>query len=349
MVQRPTLKDVAAAAGVATTTVARVLSKTGYVAEDTRKRVEDALRATGYSVNSLARSLKSERSHIVGHLLRSTVPNPFYVRVARGVEDHVQSRGYTALTYNMQMQDEAERRGIQTFLGWRADAIIITTPMQSSDIEYIVSRGVPVVQVERPLTEKASRVLVRNRTGAEKAMQHLTQLGHRRIAYIGPEPPPPSEMFGYVERERFESYTGGMAAVGASTTGLVCFGEGYSVDVESAQGHGFMATRSLLNERTRPTAIFAGNDILAAGAMQAIYAAGLRIPDDISIVGFDDTLALYVSPLLTTVRLPARRLGAAAAKMAIDQLERPQPRPAAQELILDSEFIVRDSTGPAPS
>lgn len=348
MAQRPTLKDVAAVAGVATTTVTRVLSKTGYVAEDTRKRVEAAVRKTGYSVNSLARSLKSERSHIIGHLLRSTVPNPFYVRVARGVEDHVQSRGYTALTYNMQVRDEAERRGIETFLGWRADAIIITTPMQSDDVEYVVSRGVPVVQVERPMTLKASRVVVRNRTGALLAMQHLTALGHRRIAYVGPEPPPPSNIFAYVERERFESYVEVMADVGASTEGLISFGEGYRDDVESAQGHGFVAMRELLEMSARPTAIYAANDFLAAGAMQAIYAAGLSIPRDISVVGFDDTLAQYVSPLLTTVRLPARRLGTAAAKLVIDQFERLISKDA-QELILDSEFIIRESTGPVPA
>ena len=347
MVQRPTLRDVAAAAGVATTTVTRVLSKSGYVAEETRLRVEEALRTTGYSVNSLARSLKSDRSHIVGHLLRSTVPNPFYLLVARGVEDHVQSRGYTALTYNMQAHDEAERRGIETFLGWRADAIIITTPMQSAHVDYVVSRGVPVVQVERPLTLKAARVLVRNHTGATQAMQHLVELGHRRIAYIGPEPLPPSELFGYVERERFGAYVEGMAAIGASTEGLIRFGQDFQVDVGTAQGHGFTAMRALLEEGVRPTAIFAENDILAAGAMQAIYGAGLSIPHDISIVGFDDTLAQYVSPLLTTVRLPARQLGMTAAQMVIDQIEHPQAANA-QEQILDSEFIIRESTGPAP-
>ena len=120
MTKRPTLRDVAAEAGVATTTVTRVINKSGYVAEETRNRVYMALERTGYRVNALARSLKSDRSHVIGHLLKSMLPNPFYIEVARGVEEFAEKRGYTALTYNVQLNPAAERRGIDTFLGWRA-------------------------------------------------------------------------------------------------------------------------------------------------------------------------------------------------------------------------------------
>ena len=110
MRKSPTLKDVADEAGVAVTTVARVVNDKGYVAQETREKVMKAVKKTGYRVNSLARSLKSNRSHVIGHLLRSTEPNPFFVKVARGVEEYARGRGYTTLTYNMQGAAEAERR-----------------------------------------------------------------------------------------------------------------------------------------------------------------------------------------------------------------------------------------------
>ena len=350
MAERATLKDVALRAGVATTTVARVVNKSGYVAEETRRRVEDAIEATGYSANSLARSLRSDRSRVIGHLLRSTLPNPFFLRVARGVEEYAKAHGYTALTYNVQVQAEAERHGIETFVGWRADAIIFSTPVDAANVEFAAQRGMPVVQVERPMTLSASRILVRNFDSAVMALRHLVDLGHRRIAFVGPEPrssPPFAESFAYVDKERFGAYRAVLSEIGASTEGLIKFGEGYRDDVASAQGHGFSATRELLAQPLRPTAIYTANDILAAGAMQAIYEAGLRIPRDISVIGFDDTLAQYLSPLLTTIRQPARRLGMAAAKLVIDQIEGNQP-PGCHELVLDTELVIRDSTGPAP-
>ncbi|MES2551460.1 MAG: LacI family DNA-binding transcriptional regulator, partial [Pseudomonadota bacterium] len=123
-----TLKDVAGAAGVTTTTVARVLKESGYVAESTKARVLEAVATTGYRPNSLARSLRQSRSHVIGHLLKSTVPNPFYVEVARGAEEEARTRGYTILTANVQHDAETERRAVETFLGWRADGLVFSTP-----------------------------------------------------------------------------------------------------------------------------------------------------------------------------------------------------------------------------
>ena len=174
-----TLKDVAEAAGVAVSTVARVVNDKGYVAEATRERVFAAVEATGYRANALARSLKSARSHVIGHLLRSTEPNPFFVKVARGLEDHARARGYAALTYNMHGEAAAERRGIETFLNWRADALVFSTPVSEENVAFAIASGVPVVQVERPRSDAGHRITVRNRRGAEAAMRHLIDLSHR--------------------------------------------------------------------------------------------------------------------------------------------------------------------------
>lgn len=346
MPKPPTLRDVAEAAGVATTTVARVLGQSGYVAGETRDRVLRAVEVTGYRANSLARSLKQNRSYVIGHLLKATVPNPFYIEVARGAEEHAEARGYTSLTYNIHHDVEAERRAIDTFLGWRADALIFSTPGDAANVEYAASRGVPLVQVERPRALVGHRIVVRNYASAVTAMRHLTQLGHRRIAYVGAQLLPeagPAALYGYVERERFEAYRDVMRGVGTFSEDLVLLGEAYEADRSTAQGHGYEATRVLLMRSNRPTAIMTSNDILAAGALQAIHEAGLRVPDDLSVIGFDDTLAAFLTPLLTTVRLPARELGRAAARLVIDQIEG-NGAALNQSLALDAEFILRNST-----
>jgi LacI family transcriptional regulator len=350
MPKPPTLKDVAQLAGVTTTTVARVLKKSGYVADETRERVERAVAETGYRVNSVAQSLKRNRSYIIGHLLKATVPNPFYVEVARGVEEHARSRGYIALTYNVQQDAAVERRAIDTFLNWRADGLIFSTPVDEANVAYAAAHGTPLAQVERPRITVGNRIVVRNYPSAVQAMRHLVELGHRRIAYVGTRPLPETgaaAIYGYVERERFQAYRDVMRDAGSFDENLVRFGAAYTTDVPTAQGHGYEATRVLLGQPNRPTAIFANNDILAAGALQAIHEAGLRVPDDISVIGFDDTLAAFLTPLLTTVRLPARLLGDTAARLVIDQIESEDPSEP-QSLALDSEFIQRRSTAAPP-
>jgi LacI family transcriptional regulator len=344
-VSRPAnLKAVADLAGVAVTTVTRVIYNKGYVAEDTRERVLKAVEATGYRVNSIAQTLKRNRSYVIGHLLRSTVPNPFFVKVARGVEEYARSRGYATLTYNVQNDVAAERQGIDTFLGWRADAVVFSTPVAQENVDYAVASRVPVVQVERPRSEKGHRITVNNYAGAMAAMRHLVELGHRRIAYVGEAPgSQQNALADYVEIERFGAYREVMLGLGGFDDRLVRFGAPYQIDLTSAQGHGYQAARALLADVPRPTAILCSNDILAAGALQAIHEAGLRVPDDISIIGFDDTLAEYLSPLLTSVRLPARRLGQAAARLVIDDLEGAAPQ-APAHLTLEAEFMPRQST-----
>jgi LacI family transcriptional regulator len=341
-----TLKLVAQTAGVAVTTVTRVLNGTGYVSEDARDKVLKAVAETGYRVNSIARSLKRNRSNIIGHLLRSTIPNPFYVKVARGVEEAARDRGYTVLTYNVQNDPAAERRGIDTFLSWRADGLIFSTPIEADNVGYAVAARVPVVQVERPRSAAGHHITVRNRPAALTAMRHLADLGHRLIAYVGEAPGSQrNDLSDYVEQERFGAWREVMGEWGGADGRLVRFGQPYQIDETSAQGHGFTATRDLLAQVPRPTAILCSNDILAAGALQAIQQAGLRVPQDISVIGFDDTLAEYLSPLLTSIRLPARRLGRAAAGMVIDALESDEPLPPAR-ISLDAEFMQRASTGP---
>lgn len=338
---RPTIKDVARHAGVGTSTVTRVMRGDGYVTPATRALVQAAVAATGYQVNSLARSLKQQRSFVIGHLLQSTVPNPFYITVASGVEAYARTRGYTALAFNFERAPEAERRGIETFLNWRADALIFTTPLDGGNVEFAVSRGIPVIQVERPKTAAAPGITVNNYTGALTAMRHLTDLGHRDIAYVGGLPL--SGSIGYVERERVAAYHDALRAVGGSGAEFFLAGPQYLTDAEHSLSPGFEATQRLLAGPRRPTAIQCTNDIIAAGALQAIHQAGLDVPGDISVIGFDDTLGRYLAPQLTTVRLPAYELGQTAARLVIDALHGTNGG-VIEPVSLDAELVLRRST-----
>jgi DNA-binding LacI/PurR family transcriptional regulator len=315
------IKTVAERAGLSTATVARVLHNNGYVAEATREKVMRAVNETGYQINAIARSLKRSRSNVIGHLLQSTVPNPFFVKVARGVEEFAQANGYTTLTYNVQGDAEAERKGVETFLGWRVDAFIFTTPLAAENVDRALSAGVPVIQVERPRSDKGHCLTVDNASGAREAMQHLLSLGHRRIAYVGQRPGSQHNVFAdYVEEERFGPYRDALQAIGAFEQNLVAFGEAYRLSDMDAHGLGYQAMNNWLDAGVRPTAVFASSDILAAGVLQAIHEHELQVPKDISVIGFDDTLAPFLAPELTTVHLPAHELGVAAAQLALDQL-----------------------------
>ena len=343
---RPTIRDVARLAGVGTTTVTRVVQSQGYVSTETRDAVLAAVNQTGYQVNSVARSLKQRRSFVIGHLLRSTIPNPFYLMVARGVEDEARERGYTALTYNVQGEAEAERRGIEIFLNWRADALIFTTAVDAENVDFASTRGLPVVQVERPKSANAPGITVRNYAGAYAAMQHLIDLGHRKIAYIGGLPQ--AETLAYVEKERVGAYRDAMARIGRAPSEFFLAGPRYLQDAESSVRPGYDAAVRLLASGQRPTAIQCTNDIIAAGVLQAIREAGLRVPDDISVIGFDDTLGHYLTPQLTTVRLPAYELGQTAARMVIDAVEGTTSQ-AGQTFQLDATLVLRQSTAKPPA
>lgn len=346
MNKSPTIKSVARKAGVSTATVARVMHNNGYVAEETRERVLEVVSETGYRINSIARSLKRNRSNIIGHLLKSTLPNPFFVKVARGVEAYTESKGYTTLTYNVQGDPSAERRGLETFLSWRVDAIIFSTPLDQKNVEFALKSSIPVVQVERPVSLKSDRITVNNYSGALAAVEHLLELGHRRIAYVGQKRGLlGNDLADYVETERFSAYSDSLEKRGLLDESLIALGKTYTLGDTSAQGDGYYFMKRWLESKDLPSAVFASSDILAAGVLQAIHEYGLSVPKDISVVGYDDTFAPFLAPLLTTVRLPAHELGEAAAQMAIERLDG-EGVVETQEKRLESELVVRKSTGP---
>ena len=349
-----TLKDVARLAGVSTATIARVLHNNGYVAPETRRVVEAALAESGYRVNALAQGLRKQRTFVLGHVIKSIAPNPFYATVALGVQQEAAESGCGVIVFNTQGDAVAERNAVETLLRQRVDALLFTTVTDDENLRQATTANAVVVQLERIGTVKTHAVIVDDHHGAFQATEHLIALGHRRIAFLGVDADLPlidgarrlvtGEMERRsVDRDRLAGYRDALTARGLPIRAeLIDLGDTYY-----SPERGRAITRRLLelDGSRRPTAIFAGCDLLAAGVLQEIYAQGLQAPRDLSVVGFDDTFASHLAPALTTVAQPMLELGRMAACLAIEAASGGGDGSIRQERLL-TQLVVRASTGP---
>ena len=340
--------------GVSTATVARVLHNKGYVAAETRARVEAAIADTGYQINAVAQGLRRHRTFTIGHILDSIAPNLFFAEVALGVEQEALSHGCSVLMYNVQGSVQRERLGVQTLIRRRVDAILFTTPVDESNVLLAMAAGIPVVQVERVTAVESHAVTVDNYVGSFRAVEHLVNLGHKRIAFIGQDPLLPGEetvaLHRRVEEERLAGYLDALRTHAVPIDDdLIAMGSYYSLEDRKLARDGYALMRALLAVEPRPTAVFATCDLLAAGVLQALYERSLRVPADVSVVGFDDTYASYLTPPLTTVEQPMADIGKAAARIVLQLLEHPDVDGTSPHTVrLSSQLVVRASTGPAP-
>jgi len=332
-----TLRQVADLAGVSTATVARVLQGSERVTAQTRSRVEAVLEATGYRHNAVASGLRRQRTNTIGHVLRGGDPNPFYTGVALGLQHAAAANGYQVLLSSAQ-DAASEAEAVEAFLARRVDAMVFTTAVSAANVETAVRAGVRVVQVERPVTREAPAVVVDNLSGSRAATQHLIDLGHEQIAYIGATShavriPP------IVEDERLGGYLRAMEEAGLEPR--VLLGEYDQPGSDRYRAYGRTYLRRLIEEGPVPTAVFAGTDTLAAGILQGLYELDMRVPQDMSVVGFDDTYSGHLSPPLTTVALPKEELGRQALLRAVlDGTDAPaSPAPP-----LVARFVLRAST-----
>ncbi len=334
-----TLKELGRLAGVHPSTVARVLN------DDPRQRVSEPVRARilalaheyDYQPNHLARSLRTKRSFVIGTAIPD-IANPFFAILFRGIEDALAASGYSVIMANTDDEPAREELSIAMLRGRQVDGLIIATARREDPtIEALVAAGFPFVLVNRHTDPLASNAVVPDDyAGAAAAVEHLIALGHRRIAHIAGS----DEMStghtrrrGYLETLRRHRLP--------ADPDLVVRGS-------FREPGGYEAMRRLLALPQPPTAVFAVNDLAAAGAVRAIEEAGLLVPTDISIVGFNDlSTAFGTSRLLTTVRLPLHDMGRAAADRLLAQIT--GGLMSEEPLIIPVELVVRQSTGPAPS
>ncbi|MBC7231972.1 MAG: LacI family DNA-binding transcriptional regulator [Chloroflexi bacterium] len=330
-----TMKDVAQAAGVSVTTVSHVINETRYVSEELRERVLKAMEDLHYHPNTLARSLRQGISHTIGLIVPDNA-NPFFADVARVVETHGFKAGYSTILCNSDGQLEKELTYVNVLLAKKVDGVIfIAANSQSEHIALLTEQKIPVVIADRHMPDvEVDVVLVDNYRGGYLATEYLISLGHHRIGCItGPSDTTPGA-------DRVRGYKDALTFAGLPID------KNLIVRGDFRYAGGASGAQKLLDLKEPPTAIFACNDAMAMAAMAVIRERGLAIPDDISIVGFDDIpQASFTSPPLTTVAQPIQDIGRIATDLLIERMSGSTSRPY-QRIILDVKLVIRGSCAP---
>jgi LacI family transcriptional regulator len=332
---RATITDVASEAGVHPSTVSRVLNghAGSTIRPATRERVLAAADILGYRPSALARSLRLQRTLTLGMLVPD-ITNPFFSSIIKGAEDAARERGYNLILCNSEDQPEREAAYLLLLRERQVDGVLIaSSQMADETIEGLRADSFPFVLVNRAAQDGEDlAVVVDNHAAAVEVVAHLAALGHRRVGHIaGPQ----NTTTG---RDRREGYEAGVRAHGlAHEPALVVEADAFSEDA------GDRALGIMLAGPARPTAVFAANDLIAVGMLQRLRRIGVRVPDDLSIVGFNDIpLAGLLEPALTTVRVPQLAMGVAGAHLLIDRLE---GRPIGEiRLTLPTELVIRASS-----
>jgi len=340
--KRPTQADVARVAGVSRATVSYVINDSAHgrvsLSDETQQRVRDAIQRLGYHPDVRAQSLRAGGvTHTLG-LLLPDLHNPFYWKIAAGVEQEAQEAGYDLLLFSTGLNAAREEETLRALSTRQIDGLIlnVTFPQRMRRaLRPIVERGDPVVLLGDTIPNiDAVQAKPGYREYAQRVMAHLFELGHRRIGMI----------YGVVNPEmdsgRLDAYCDALRTFGLPVHKALIDRCGATL------ADGYQAARRLLQHTPQPTAIITINDLLAIGALRAIHEQGLSVPEQISLVGFDDIdLAAYLTPPLTTVQYDAAAVGRAAVKLLLARLDEPTRAP--QVVRIPTRLILRASTGPA--
>ncbi len=329
--RQPSIKDIARLARVSHSTVSRALQNSPLVNARTAEKIRQIAHESGYRASAVARGLVTQRTRTIG-LVVTTVADPFASEVVSGVEQTANDCGYAVFLADSNADPEREKKVVQSFAERRVDGIIVTSSRVGALYLSLLSEMmVPIVLVnDQHPGAFAHSVMIGNLEGSRAAARHLVGLGHRRIAYVG-------DQFGYQsDIERFAGYREALEAADIPfLKELVVHGDGKP---EAAM----RAMDKLLALPNRPTAVCCYNDMSALGGMRSISLHGLRVPEDISVVGFDDLFfASYTQPTLTTVRQPMRRMGQLAMESLFKLMSGEE---SAIRIKVEAELIVREST-----
>lgn len=327
------IRDVARLAGVSVATVSRALSNPEKVSPESLDKVHKAIAEVGYRPNMLARNFRSARAYAVVVLVPD-IANPFYSLFIRALEDRAHQKGYAVLLGDTRGTPERELEYIRRVETRLADGIVQLRP-SSEKSQNNIPADVPCVNACGCEYTTGPAIRIDNRGAAKSMVNYLISLGHKRIGVISGLKDNPHAI------DRLEGYKEALAEAG------IPFEKDLIAEGDFTMWSGLNAAFQFCNMKNRPTAIFSMNDEMAIGAMQTLKSQGIRIPEDISVTGFDDiAYAKYSDPSLTTISQPAEEMG----KMAMDMLLKViEGEPLSQrECVLPTEFIIRKSTGPAP-
>jgi LacI family transcriptional regulator len=331
------MSDVAELAGVSKTTVSHVINETRFVEEETKRRVQEAIEELDYRPSMVARGLALRQTRTIG-LIVTDITNPFFAKVARGVLDTAQDRGYDVFLCNSDMRPREEIRALYSLADHGVDGAIIFLPAWGDleKLETFAKQYPPLVLVNRSLAEHPgiSLVMADIEKGATLAIDHLVSKGHTAIGMLAGRWNPTA---GVDELKRVQGFRAALAAHGIAVV------EDWILPGQPTRDFGYKATLQLLTQYPQITAIFGYNDLLAVGAIQACTELGRRVPDDCAVTGFDDIeLAALVTPPLTTIRMHKYELGYQAATRLLEMLA--DPDGDYPPICMDVELVIRQST-----
>jgi DNA-binding LacI/PurR family transcriptional regulator len=328
-----TIKDVASHASVSVATVSAVMNGNKYVSPELEQRVRESIADLGYKRNIFARGLKTQVSHSIG-LIVPDITNPFFTNIARGVEDVANAHNYSLILGNTDEDPEKEQRYLQLLESKQADGLIIAVTARSHEyLQALPLQHPAMISIDRSLFDLGiDTVMVDNREGARAAVEHLIALGHHRIGMVtGLRGIAPTE-------ERIQGYTQALEENGITVDPAL-------IAIAYARVDGGMhGATQLLSQEDRPTALFVMDGTMAIGVLQALAKYGLRCPEEIALVCFDDfTWAPVLHPHLTVIEQPTYEIGVQAAHLLLERLQHGEKAP--REIRLQTRLIVRESCG----
>ena len=330
----PTIKDIAEKSGVSISTVSRVLNGYPHIRPQVRENVLNIIKELNYQPNRVAQRLRSVKSNLVGVIIPD-ITNSFYTHAIRGIEHVLAPHDLSVMISN---SDADKNRELNLFRLMRREEVagLIVAPISEKPTPLLhesIARQLPIVVIDRKVQElKVDSVLVDNFKGAQLAINHLIDLGYRRIGTIG------GPQFLSNARQRYEGYLHTLQEAQVTVEpDLVRFGN-------FRQDSGYVLANELIQLESPPSALFVANNLMTIGALNAIHQFGVTIPDDIALIGFDDMQwAESLNPPLTTIRQPAFDVGVQAADMFLQRID--QPEKPTQTIMLDVDLIVRESCG----
>ena len=331
-----TIKDVAKKAGVSVATVSHILNSTRFVSDELRLKVNNAIKDLNYIPDSLAGSLRSKKTNTIGLVIPENT-NPFFAEITTEIENILFSSGYSVIVCYTAYNFQKELKYLNVLRSKKVDGlIIIPTTDNPFYINQLIINGLPVVVIDRILEDiKTDMVLLNDYRGIYNVTNHLIKLGHERIAYIDRPYDLPHSL------RRLEGYKK------ALEESKIAVNKDLIIKTTFGMEGGVLAVQKLFEKSVKPTAIVSFNDILAIGVLSGIYKKGLKVPDDISVTGFDDTmLSAFTIPPLTTLHFPKKKMAEIAISLLKKRMDDKINRKN-KKIILELRLVIRESTGEA--
>ncbi len=319
-------------------TVSRVLNHPQHVAEPTKEKILTVIKESEYTPNWFARGLNFNRTNSIGLIIPNML-NPGYMEIAKGIEDVAHKKGYMVLLCNAENDVNKEKKYVETIIQRKVDGIVLVSSMLDKEaVQDIINQNIPVVIIgeNKEMDEGIPVVRIDCKNAANKAARHLCEIGYQKIAIVygaTPEIENQRKLQGYLQALHEES---------------IPVNDQWILDAQNSIHGGYISGKKLINLEERPQAIFATSDLIAIGVMDAMKDFGLRVPEDIAVIGFDNIqMSSIVEPKLTTVAKPLHKMGVVGSRLLFDIMEgEPEEREKLSgEILLQSKLKIRKSCG----